>query len=300
MKVLVLGAKGFIGSHLVAYFKSKGNEVISCDVKSCPDEPNYYSVQRTDSDYSVLFENHKPDACIYAGGNGSVPLSLEQPELDYHLNVNNVFSILQTISIYHPRCKFIHLSSAAVYGNPASLPISEDAVIKPLSPYGWHKYLAELVCKEFYELKKIPTCSLRIFSVYGEGLRKQLFWDIYKKSQNTNKLELFGTGQESRDFIYIQDLSFAIDCILSSASFQGESINVASGIETEIKEAALSFLSHYKPSASLQFNQHTKPGDPNNWRADITKLKSFGFEYSISLHNGLLQYSQWLKENESL
>lgn len=298
MKVLVLGAKGFIGSHLVAYFKSKGQAVISCDVKPYPDEPDYYMVQRKNSDYSILFENNKPDVCIYAGGNGSVPLSLEQPELDFQLNVNNVYSTLQAISSYHPSCKFIHLSSAAVYGNPANLPISEDAAIQPLSPYGWHKYLAELVCKEFYELKKIPTCSLRIFSVYGEGLRKQLFWDIYRKSQTTDKLELFGTGQESRDFIYIKDLCKAIDCILKSAAFNGESINVASGIETTIKEAASSFLSHYKPSATLHFNQHAKPGDPSNWRADITKLKSFGFEYSISLHNGLLQYSQWLKENE--
>ncbi len=299
MKLLVLGAKGFIGSNLVQYFKNLGDEVISCDVKAIANEPGYFMVQRKESDYDSIFSQHKPDACIYAGGNGSVPLSLEQPDLDYSLNVNNVFRILQTISKYHPGCKFIHLSSAAVYGNPVHLPISEGALIRPLSPYGWHKYIAEILCKEFHTLKAIPTCSLRIFSVYGEGLKKQLFWDIYNKSLQNDKLELFGTGNESRDFIYVGDLSRAIDCILQSASFQGESINVSSGVETKIADAAATFLKHYKPLTSLLFNQKAKPGDPVNWRADISKLKSYGFEYSISLQEGLLRYSQWLKENES-
>ena len=299
MKLLIIGAKGFIGSHLVDYFTKQGHVVISCDVKESDGNPSYFMVDKFDSDYTEIFNSHKPDACIFAGGNGSVPLSLENPELDYYLNVTNVFRILKTIAEYNPTCKFIHLSSAAVYGNPIRLPITEDSTVQPLSAYGWHKYLSEIICKEFNSLKNIPTCSLRVFSVYGERLRKQLFWDVYQKTKKSLTLELFGTGLESRDFIYVFDLAIAIECVLNAGSFSGDVINVSSGIETTIEEAAKCFLNHYNPSVNTTFNQHTKVGDPSNWRADISKLTSLGFKYSISLDQGLSRYSIWLKENES-
>ena len=94
------------------------------------------------------------------------------------LNVSNVFKQLDAIRKFQPGCKYINLSSAAVYGNPESLPISEDHHLDPISPYGNHKKMAEEVCADFYTNYRIPTCSLRIFSAYGAGLQKQLFWDL--------------------------------------------------------------------------------------------------------------------------
>jgi len=77
------------------------------------------------------------------------------------------YSVLEAIRKHSPSCKFISISSAAVYGNPEVLPVSESSKVKPLSPYGWHKHYTEMICGEFYTYFKIPTCSVRIFSAYG-------------------------------------------------------------------------------------------------------------------------------------
>ena len=121
----------------------------------------------------------------------------------------------------------------------------------------------------------MPTCSLRLFSVFGERLTKQLFWDIYQKSKSGKHIGLFGTGEESRDFIYVGDLAIALDKILQHTRFAGEVINVSSGVETTIRDAANSFCRQLGNDYVLEFNGQRKEGDPVNWRADIRLLESF-------------------------
>ncbi|HVA98845.1 MAG TPA: NAD-dependent epimerase/dehydratase family protein, partial [Bacteroidia bacterium] len=183
-----------------------------------------------------------------------------------------------------------------VYGNPNSLPINEYAETKPLSPYGYHKLLSEKLFSEYHRFFNLKTCSLRIFSAYGPGLKKQLFWDIYTKNLTNKTINLFGTGKESRDFIYISDLIKAVACVLKNANFKGETINVASGIEIVIGNAANLFLESIDSEKSLLFNGEEKSGDPKNWKADISELKKLGFEPAITLKEGLKEYSKWLKK----
>jgi dTDP-glucose 4,6-dehydratase/UDP-glucose 4-epimerase len=211
-----------------------------------------------------------------------------------------VYLLLHNIRKYQPSCRFITFSSAAVYGNPDTLPICERMSSSPLSPYGFHKMLSEHICTEFFKLYQILTCSLRIFSAFGPGLYKQLFWDLAKKTDESEIVELFGTGNESRDFIYIDDLVSAVDIIVSKASFTGEVINVSSGKEILIRHAAETFLNHYKPGAELKFSGIAKPGDPLNWKADISKLKSLGFDPCVSFEEGVKKYCDWLIKNRKL
>jgi dTDP-glucose 4,6-dehydratase/UDP-glucose 4-epimerase len=189
------------------------------------------------------------------------------------------------------------LSSAAVYGNPEILPVVESVDLKPLSPYGWHKLYAEQVCKEYFYMYNLQTVNLRLFSVYGENLRKQLFWDIFQKSLRSTNIELFGTGMETRDFIYISDLLEAISCVLRFGLFNGESVNIASGVETTIQHAATVFCKALNNKLTLNFNKIVKPGDPLNWKADISLVKSFGFEAQVSVEDGMNNIATWLKEN---
>ncbi len=298
MKILIIGAKGFIGSHLVEYFSSKGSQVISCDVKDDNSNPFYIKVDKFNSDFNSIFSAHDIEACIYAGGNGSVPLSIENPEIDFSLNTISVDRILAAIQKHKPKCKFIHISSAAVYGSPVKLPIGESESVNPLSPYGWHKYISECICKKYSTLYGIQTCSLRVFSVYGERLTKQIFWDIYQKIKKSPVVTLFGSGNESRDFIYIYDLVVAMDLVLNNLKFTGQVINVASGIEISIKEAAGTFCKLYDPSLQLKFTNEVKPGDPSNWWADIKQLTDLGFAPKTKLAEGLSNYVKWLKERE--
>ncbi|MBW8359994.1 MAG: NAD-dependent epimerase/dehydratase family protein [Weeksellaceae bacterium] len=296
MKILIIGSEGFIGGHLKRFFSSK-HEVFSADIIQLDRSQNYFKLAAINSDYEVVFNKMKFDVCINASGNGSVPISLTKPVFDFELNVTNTIKILDAIRVHNPECKYINLSSAAVYGNPVKLPIKETADLKPLSPYGWHKLYAEQICKEYFYLYNIQTINLRLFSVYGERLKKQIFWDLYQKCLHSNEIELFGSGTETRDFIYISDVINAIDCIIKDGLFNGEAVNIASGLEIEIKKAALVFINEHNSDVKLKFNMIVKPGDPIHWRADISLLESFGFKFQVSIQEGLKNVVQWLKES---
>lgn len=287
---------GFIGSHVYNYF-SLANEVWGADIILGSKQNRYILLEAENTSYGDIFDKQQYDVCINASGNGSVPISLNRPVFDFELNVVNTIKLLDAIRIHNPSCKFINMSSAAVYGNPVGLPVLEKMELKPMSPYGWHKLYAEQICKEYYYMYNLHTINLRLFSVYGEGLKKQLFWDIYQKCLNSKEIELFGTGNETRDFIYIEDLMNAISCIIKFALFNGEAVNVASGTETSIKEAATIFCSEINQKIKLSFNKIVKPGDPFNWRADITALSNWGFVPQKSINEGLKNTVRWLKQN---
>lgn len=298
MKILIIGSKGFIGTHVEKYFRQKEKfEVWSCDVIVDYGKENYFVIDATNADYHSIFQFIQFDLCINCSGAASVPDSLKNPIRDFTLNVSNVYKILDAIRQYQHICKFINFSSAAVYGNPKKLPIVESVELAPVSPYGIHKKMSEDICKEFYQMFGVKTCSLRIFSAYGEGLKKQLFWDIYQKFMVSKQIELYGTGKETRDFIYIHDLLQGLQCVIDNGLFNGDTINISSGIEISIEECAKLFCAGIEDQIEITFNNCVKPGDPLNWRADISIIKSFGFNPIYSMEEGLKNTSKWVKEN---
>ncbi len=297
MTILILGAKGFIGSHCMKYFSSN-NIVHGADIITDIENSKYILLDQYNADYSGILSKHQFDVCINCSGAANVPDSLLNPYKDFELNSINVFKILEAISKYQPTCKFLNLSSAAVYGNPQSLPISEDSVINPLSPYGWYKYYAEQICKEFVTTKSSKTCSIRIFSAFGEGLKKQLFWDIYQKAKKLKVVELFGTGSESRDFIYIKDLVKCIEIIIQKAPFNGECINVANGEEIFLKDAVPSFIRLFDKEIQVSFTRSNRTGDPLNWCADISVIRKMGYVQQFTIQKGLNNYVEWLTKEK--
>lgn len=294
MRLIIIGSKGFIGSHCRAYFESAGHEVICCDVIES-DETNYYSISKLNNDFSVLFKDKPVDFCINAAGSANVAYSYQFPEKDFELNVSLVINLLGAVKNFAPTCKFVNFSSAAVYGNPSQLPIKENSELKPLSPYGYHKMLSEKLLTEYHHFFNLKTCSLRVFSAYGPGLKKQLFWDVFQKSLKSNSINLYGTGMESRDFISVSDLVKAVELIMQQADFCGEAINIASGNEIFIRDAVETFNSIHGKQWKIDFSNEQKEGDPINWCADISYLKNLGFEPNPDLNPGLKNYSDWLK-----
>jgi UDP-glucose 4-epimerase len=296
MKILIIGSKGFIGKESYLHFKSqKQNEVWGCDVVVDYTSKNYLLIDATNSNFENIFQEHLFDICINCSGAASVYNSIQNPMRDYTLNTYNIFKILEAIRKHKPSCKFIHLSSAAVYGNPETLPVKEEQKLSPVSPYGCHKKSAEDICFEFHKYFNLHTLSLRIFSAYGKGLKKQLFWDLYTKSKKSDELTLYGTGNESRDFIYISDLVYAIDCIINNGKFNGSAINIANNEEIYIKDAASIFFNSIDWSGSFDFSGEQRAGDPINWVADISRLQSLGYQRKVSFEAGLNLYAKWLK-----
>ena len=291
---------GFIGSAAVRYYKNKGYAVAGCDVIGNDKAIDFFKVEKKEPNYNKVFKQVSASICLNASGAANVPLSFDHPLMDYELNVINIMKMLEAIRISNPKTKLINISSAAVYGTPLQLPVSEHADVAPISPYGFHKRQSELLCNEYATLFGIKTCSIRVFSAYGPGLKKQIFWDLFQKTNKSKTVELLGTGDESRDYIFVEDLVRATEVIAINANLRGEVINVATGIETTIREAAKTFIKAMDWDGEICFSGSKRKGDPENWCADISKIKEMGYSSEFSLDAGLKAYCRWLRDLQQL
>lgn len=300
MKILIIGSEGFLGSNIASFFDTKGYRVFSCDFLDIRNQDNYFRINPFKSDYLEIFEKHQFDLVINCAGSANVGASIEDPFFDFDLNVNVVTKILGAIYKTNKNTKFINISSAAVYGNPINLPIRTEyaETATPISPYGVHKRLSEILLKSYHDSFEIPTCSLRVFSAYGNGQKKLLMWDLYQKFQNDNcnTIELFGTGNETRDFIHVSDILQQLELVIKHAPFNGESINIANGFPVKISEIAHIFQNCLNSNKVIQFNNIVREGDPLNWCADIQMLKDWNYMQSLSLEQGIKQYIEWNRE----
>jgi UDP-glucose 4-epimerase len=298
MNILIIGSQGFIGTHLCGFFTSKAHSVVGADVLEVPANANYeyIKVSRLSAEWSELLKIKKFDICINAAGSGNVAYSVSHPLIDFEANTLDVIQLLDAIKTHQPTCKYIHLSSAAVYGNPTSLPIFENSNTQPISPYGYHKLLSEIVCKEYAHLFKIKIAIIRPFSIFGNGLRKQLIWDMCNKFMSSNEITLYGTGNETRDFIHISDFIRLIDLVIQQADFNCSIYNAASGIETKISDVANVFVKYYGQTKTILFNGESKPGDPKNWCANIDAVKALGFMPNVNFENEIIAYIDWFNK----
>ena len=163
----ILGCQGFIGSTLVKFFQFQGYEI------QTPSKADLLDINKLIN----AFENS--EVVINCIGSATVGYSYTNTEEAFASNVivvGKVLEILRQNSFQH--VKYINLSSAAVYGNPNLLTISENAETNPLSPYGYHKLMSELLLKEYHHCFGLKTLSLRIFSAYGMGQKKLFLFDF--------------------------------------------------------------------------------------------------------------------------
>src|SRR5215207_8346125 len=119
MRILVVGSRGFIGSHCAKYYSKKGNDVWCADVWPS-DEANYFQLEKENTNFETIFLKQNFDVCINASGSANVNFSFQNPAVDFELNVINVHKLLVAIRQHNATCKLINFSSAAVYGNPRS------------------------------------------------------------------------------------------------------------------------------------------------------------------------------------
>lgn len=298
-KVLITGVGGFIGSHIARFYSNEGRHVFGIDMRpqlQLPFIDQYLSLKMPSEDIADIVKDYQPHLCIHCAGSASVDFSVKNPLLDFNASVLSTLNLLDAIRQAALPCKVIFLSSAAVYGNSTKPLIAENHPLNPISPYGFHKKISEDICKEFAVVYGVRTASIRIFSAYGPGLKRQVLWDICRKALNEPELILEGTGNESRDFVHVSDIVNAIDIIGRKGSFAGEIYNVASGKETLIKDLARLLLHELGKEVCARFSGNIPASVPRKWKADISKLESLGFVPQIALERGTRDYVKWVKK----
>jgi UDP-glucose 4-epimerase len=294
--VFIPGVGGFLGRHIAQEFAQRGWRVAGIDViadEKVPPDIAYRRLALPDAALMDFIREVQPSACIHCAGRASVALSLSDPATDFHDAVPVTFALLDALRRTAPECRTVLLSSAAVYGNPQTLPVTEAQPPAPLSPYGFHKLLGEMLAEEFASVYALPTASVRIFSAYGPGLRRQVVWDICERALTNGALRLHGTGDESRDFIHAADVASALASIVERAPFRAERYNLASGRETTIAGLARTLLNALGLKIAPEFDGTATPGDPRNWRADISKALALGFTPAVALEDGLRAVAKW-------
>jgi dTDP-glucose 4,6-dehydratase/UDP-glucose 4-epimerase len=295
LNIIIIGSAGFIGSKLLDRLSTKYN-CFGADIVKREGVDNYYLLDIRNIDFAHLFKNNNFDICINASGVASVSASFTDPVNDLQLNTVNVEKLLECIRLYRPKCRFITLSSAAIYGNPEKIPVNEDELPRPVSPYGLHKFLSEEICRSYTMLFSITTTVLRIFSAYGEGLKRQILWDMANKFLSHKEVILSGTGGETRDFIHVNDIINSIDLIIKNSNSGFDIFNIANGEQISVNYIAASFKKALGSEKPIIYTNENRPGDPLYWQADISKIKALGYKKTITIEEGINLYIAWIKD----
>jgi UDP-glucose 4-epimerase len=303
-KLLITGVAGFIGRNVAKYFSERGWEVYGVDRHPVQDSlladlRGYCSCTLPGKEVSDFIERVQPFAVLHAAGRATPAISMIQLEDDYHDNASVVFYLLDQVRRVAQEARFLLLSSAAVYGQPAQLPISESEELNPLSPYGFHKWQAENICREFRDIFGMHSTALRIFSAYGPGLCRQVIYDVTSRALKSGRVELRGTGEESRDFIHVSDICRAIGLVLDTPK-PDLIYNVASGVETSLRSLAELVARCLNVSAPVVFDGTRDLGMPVRWRADISRLRNIGFNAEVTFADGLAGVVDWCKKETIL
>jgi UDP-glucose 4-epimerase len=299
--ILVTGVAGFIGSEVAAFAKRLGWRVIGLDIVE-PDRKTdsnlefFQCASLGSADLVSVLNDYVPTFCVHCAGSSSVPKSFESPVADFESGPRGTFHLLDNLRRHAPGCRFVFVSSAAVYGNPSKLPVAEDQAAAPLSPYGWHKWLSEQVCNEFAQLFGVPVAIARVFSAYGPRLRRQVIWDLCKKFADGNKVVLEGTGDESRDFIHVSDIARGLITIAEKGMMESSVYNLAAGEEISIRLVAEKIRAEFELFAQpFCFSGNLPKGTPSRWQAEISAIGTLGFKPQVAFSSGLVAYVDWWK-----
>lgn len=301
-RVLVTGAYGFIGRHTAKEFHRAGYYVIGLGHGIWGlDEASEWGVDEWHvGDVTMdALQTYALDCevIVHCAGSGSVGFSIANPMKDFERTVWTTHYVLEFIRLYSPHTRFIYPSSAAVYGNQEKLPLSVSMSLNPISPYGVHKKIVEELCQMYAKQYDVSIAVLRLFSVYGNGLRKQLLWDACRKlTENEN--EFWGTGEETRDWVHVYDVACSMLKAVDYASADCPVVNVAGGHGVKISDILKLVFKAFGDNGQPYFCGQVNVGNPNHYVGDISEIKEWGWCSQMALEEGISDYVRWFMEYE--
>lgn len=297
MRAIVTGAAGFLGRYVARAAAHHGYHVTGIGHgPSGREDLIAWGVQEWyNSDVTLeALQSHANGAEIifHCAGGASVAQSLEDPIRDFRRTVDSTLSVLEFLRLQTGEAKLVITSSAGVYGKVNSTPIRIDTALHPASPYGLHKKIAEDLCRCYGVNFGVRTAIVRLFSVYGPELRKQLLWDACGRlSRGEN--EFAGTGEETRDWLHVEDAAELIMASARHASSQCPTVNGGTGVSATVRQIVERIGVCLPDVPKPRFSGEKRGGDPDHYLADSSEARAWGWAPRHNWQEGVAEYVSW-------
>jgi len=295
---VVTGAAGFLGRRLAMSAAAQGYRIIAIGhgVQECDGDPFVSEWHEGDVSLETLANcSVEPDVVFHCAGGASVAHSFEQPHRDFQRTVESTVSVLEFARTAKRRPAVVLPSSAAVYGCAAVQPIGVNSRLNPVSPYGLHKRIAEDLTNSYAKRFGLRASIVRLFSVYGPGLRKQLLWDACQRL-TTGDGVFGGSGAETRDWLHVDDAASLMVQASTRASPECPIVNGGTGTAVPISSILDELCSELGAGTSIEFSGLSRPGDPTDYVADISEAIGWGWRPAHHWRTGIREYARWFKE----
>lgn len=316
MNVLVTGGAGFIGSHITEGLLAEGHRVIVLD-----NLDPYYDIKIKNRNISYcrkqggerfefiegsimdeelvdeIFGNFEIEIVYHEAARAGVRSSVQQPKFYEDNNVNGLLTLLEAAVEYDVK-RFVNASSSSVYGRPDYLPYDENHPNYPKSPYAITKLTGEHYCKVYNNLHDLPTVSLRYFTVYGPRMRPNMaITNFVSRCIAGDSPIIYGDGEQTRDFTYIDDIVGANLALLETNAADGKVMNVGSTDNITINELAEYVIEETGSDIEPTY-ECAKEADARHTHADVSRaMELIGYEPSIDIREGVSRFIEWYCEN---
>lgn len=310
-KVVITGGAGFIGSHIAAEVAKEYEVVIidNLDDYYSPDlkrrnleillaNPNVRFIEGDITDTALLRRVIDSDVefVYHEAAQAGVRISVENPFKPNQVNVLGTLNVLKA-SLDAGVKRVINASSSSVYGKVKYLPFDEAHPTMPVSPYGVSKLAAEHYCRVFYEVYGLPTVSLRYFTVYGPRMRPDLAISIFTRKMLANEpITVYGDGEQTRDFTYIDDIVRVNRKLLETSAADGYAMNVGGGHRITVNDL-IAHLREITGSMSEVVYSDKQKGDAEHTLADTSLAgRLVGYRPEVSVEVGLAEFVRWFRD----
>jgi len=316
MNILVTGGAGFIGSHIAEALLEQGHRVVVLDnldpyydvaikrqnIETCRSTggDRYEFVEGSITDERLVddvFTEYDIEFVYHEAARAGVRTSVQQPKFYERNNVGGLLTLLEAAT-EHDVERFVNASSSSVYGRPDYLPYDEAHPNYPKSPYGTTKLAAEHYCDVWHSVHGLQTVSLRYFTVYGPRMRPNMaISNFVSRCMNGNPPVVYGDGEQTRDFTYIDDIVAANLRLLETDAADGEVLNIGSTDNITITELAEHVITEVGVDVDPVYEAE-KAADARHTHADVSKARELiGYDPATDIREGVGQFVDWYGNN---